>query len=153
MQAQVIGDAVVLEIDIDASPERVFRALTDPQELSAWWNEGSDSGGQAWELDARVGGHWKTSGVSKSMGAWETWGQIVELDPPRVLAMTWHERLDKPRPFGETLVRYELEPSGSGTRIHFTHSGFAGYRDAFEDYSKGWHPVFSLLRKFIVTHA
>lgn len=100
-----------------------------------------------------MGGHWKTSGVSKSIGAWETYGVIVELDPPRVLAMTWHERLDKPRPFGETLVRYELEPSGSGTRIRFTHSGFSAYRDAFEDYSKGWHPVFALLRKYVVTAA
>ena len=35
MQAQDKGDAVVLEIEIDASPERVFRALTDPRELSA----------------------------------------------------------------------------------------------------------------------
>lgn len=148
MQPQANCDAVALEIEISAPPERVFRALSDPRELAVWWNEEGLAEGSRWEFDARVGGRWKTSGTQKGMGDWETWGEIIEFDPPRVLAMTWHERLDKPRPFGKTIVRYELEPTASGTRVRLTHSGFAAYREAYEDYSKGWRPVLGLLQRY-----
>ena len=151
MQAQANRDAVVIEIEIDAPPERVFRALTDAKELEVWWKEESITP-HPWALQPHLGGHWKTGGSSKSLGSWETWGEIVEFDPPRVLAMTWHERLDKSRPFGETIVKYELEPIPSGTRLRLTHSGFASYQAAFEDYSKGWTPVLELLRSYSVTH-
>ncbi len=32
-------DAVSQEIEIAAPPERVFRALTDPKQLFAWWGK------------------------------------------------------------------------------------------------------------------
>ena len=150
MQPQANRDAVVIEIEIDAPPERVFRALSDPRELALWWNE-EGIAAKAWEFEARAGGHWKTGGSSVEHGSWDTWGEIIEFDPPRVLAMTWHERLDKPRPFGETVVRYELEPTATGTRLRLTHSGFAPYQEAFNDYSKGWHPVVGLLRDYMVS--
>jgi len=41
-------DAVVMEIEIAASPEEVFRALTDKEELRAWWVEG---GSNNWDLE------------------------------------------------------------------------------------------------------
>jgi uncharacterized protein YndB with AHSA1/START domain len=150
MQPQANRDAVVIEIEIGAPPEQVFRALSNAPELAAWWTEPGVSA-HPWTFDAKVGGAWKTGGSSQGHGDWETWGEIVEFDPPRVLAMTWHERLDKPRPFGETLLRYELEPIPSGTRLRLTHSGFAAYQDALDDYSKGWHPVLGLLRDYLVT--
>jgi uncharacterized protein YndB with AHSA1/START domain len=151
MQPQANRDAVVIEIEIGAPPERVFRALSDAEELSRWWNEPGVSPGP-WEFDARVGGSWKTGGSTKDQ-AWQTWGDIVEFDPPRVLAMTWHEKLDKPRPLGQTLLRYELEPTASGTLLRLTHSGFAAYPEAFADYSKGWHPVVNLLLDYLVTRS
>jgi uncharacterized protein YndB with AHSA1/START domain len=151
MQAQANRDAVVIDIEIEAPPERVFCALTEAKELALWWREESITP-EPWEFEARLGGRWKTGGNSKSLGSWETWGEIVEFEPPRVLAMTWHERLDKPRPFGETIVKYELESIPSGTRLRLTHSGFAGYQAAFQDYSKGWIPVMALLRGYCVTH-
>src|SRR5262245_45189011 len=88
------GDAVVLEIDLDAPPERVFRALTEPKELLAWWGEEAESHTTSWELDLRLGGNWRSRGADKSCGAWTIWGEIIELDPPRVLAYTWHEQVE-----------------------------------------------------------
>jgi uncharacterized protein YndB with AHSA1/START domain len=151
MQPQANRDAVFIEIEIGAPPERVFRALSDAAELSIWWNEQGVNNARPWQVEARLGGLWKTGGTSQGHGDWETWGEIIEFDPPRVLAMTWNERLDKPRPFGQTVVRYELEPTASGTKLRLTHSGFASHREAFDDYSKGWHPVLGMLRDYFVT--
>ena len=38
-------DMIVVEIEIAAPPERVFRALTDPRQLLLWW-----TGCNHWEL-------------------------------------------------------------------------------------------------------
>lgn len=32
-------DAIIEEIEIEASPETVFEAWTDPQQLLAWWRQ------------------------------------------------------------------------------------------------------------------
>jgi hypothetical protein len=37
--ASVDAGVIKAEIEIAASPERVFRALTDPTELAAWWGD------------------------------------------------------------------------------------------------------------------
>ena len=34
-------DAIVSEIEIAAPPERVFKALTEEQQLILWWNDAS----------------------------------------------------------------------------------------------------------------
>ena len=46
--------------------------------------------------------------------------QVIALDPPRTLAFTWTGGgID-------TVVRFELEAIGTGTRLRLTHSGFEG---------------------------
>lgn len=49
-------DAIVQEIEIAASPERVFQALTDPEELKAWWGAEGVYRVTLWTADLRVGG-------------------------------------------------------------------------------------------------
>ena len=51
-------DAVVAEIEIAAPPQRVFAALTDPEQNKEW---GRSEAFQItlWEMDARVGGAWR----------------------------------------------------------------------------------------------
>ena len=138
-------DAIVMEIEITASPERLFRALTDPEQLVAWW--GADGRTVSWELELRVGGRWLSRGKDESCGDYELKGEILELDPPRVLAYTWEESLATPRGMGRTTVRYELEPTGNGTRVRVTHSGFAN-REALEDYRGDWPGVLNRLRVY-----
>ena len=75
-------------------------------------------------------------------------GDVLEHDPPRVLAYTWianwHE--DKAR---RTVVRWELTPIGGGTRLKVTHTGLAEEQVARRDYSGGWPGVIDQLRKFV----
>jgi uncharacterized protein YndB with AHSA1/START domain len=71
-------DEIVMEMDIAAPPERVFRALTDPQQLLAWWSDKDKGGSTHWELDLRVGGKWRAEGKDESCGEWEMNGEVLE---------------------------------------------------------------------------
>ena len=75
-------------------------------------------------------------------------GEVLEYDPPRLLAYTWiangHD--DKER---RTTVRWELTPAGKGTRVKVTHSGLAQENVARKDYSGGWPGVVELLKKYV----
>ena len=74
-------------------------------------------------------------------------GEIIEYDPPRLLVYTWfgywHED-----PSRETVVRWELEPTASGTRVTVTHSGLAEEPASRKDYSGGWVGVTENLKKY-----
>jgi uncharacterized protein YndB with AHSA1/START domain len=109
---------VVFERRFEVPPERVWRALTDPEELAGWLAPAT--------IDLRVGGLL----VFKFEDGDER-GTITELREPELIAYTWNE--------GETdsLVRFELEPDGGGTRLMLRHT-FEGEVD-LSSYGGGWH--------------
>ena len=85
-------DAIVSEIRIAASPERVFRALSDPGELQRWFRN-PECPPKSWKMDARVGGQYsyttpKGSIVVNGLSEFECHGEILECDPPRLLVYT-----------------------------------------------------------------
>jgi uncharacterized protein YndB with AHSA1/START domain len=146
-------DAIVSEIEIAAPPERVFQALTHADQLVQWWTS-ETCPREFWQMDARRGGRWhfknKPSATMAINGVnvFEAIGEILEFDPPRVLVYTWiaNWHRDKTR---RTIVRWELTPSGSGTRVKVTHSGLAEEDVARKDYSGGWAGVVEMLKKFV----
>jgi uncharacterized protein YndB with AHSA1/START domain len=102
--------AVVAEIEIAAPPQRVFAALTDPAQNQEW---GRSEAFQItlWEMDPRVGGAWRF--VSLESGKNREYvhhGEVLEFDPPRVLAYTWFATWHEP-PSQRTVVRWELTRS------------------------------------------
>ena len=146
-------DAIVSEIDIAAPPERVFRALTDAAQQMQWWNNDVCKV-SVFEMDARVGGKWRfvsadPTGKLEVNGVREfkAHGEIVELNPPRVLAYSWIANWhDKPEL--SSLVRWELTRAGTGTHVKVTHSGLSEQPIARKDYSGGWPGVLELLQKY-----
>jgi uncharacterized protein YndB with AHSA1/START domain len=146
------NDAIVSEIRIAAPPERVFQALIDPKQVMTWWT-GEDCRIQNFALDPRRGGKWtydtantklEVNGVSR----FHCDGEVLEYDPPSVLAYTWvanwHD--DKSR---RTVVRWELAPDGTGTRVKVTHSGLFQESAARKDYTGGWPGVLQHLKHFV----
>ena len=98
-------------------PERVWRALTQLDDLRAWHPS-------PFELEPLLGG---TVRYLPPDGAAFGEGQVTEYDPPRVLAYTW----------GDDLLRWELEPRDDGSLLVLTHTfddRFKAARDA-----AGWH--------------
>jgi uncharacterized protein YndB with AHSA1/START domain len=145
------NDAVISEIYIAASMERVFQALTHPSELQRWFTN-PECPVKVWEMDARIGGRYgyateKGAVVVNGVSQFECHGEILELDPPRLLTYTWIAdwHADKSR---RTVVRWELTPEAAGTRVKVTHSGLAQEDVARKDYSGGWPGVLEMLKKF-----
>ena len=140
------NDVVTAEIFIAAPPERVFQAITDPQQAVQWWGQGGKYRLSEFQMDVRVGGKWSCSGFSATMGGPITvHGEFLELDPPRLLAYTWTSSWMP----AVTEVRWELEEQGSGTMLKLAHSGFAGNADQAKNHSIGWTQVLTWLQSFV----
>lgn len=94
------------------SPERVWRALTDPVELGQWLMPN--------DFEPRLGHkfQFKTKPVPGFDGIVNC--EVTELDVPRRLAYKWAGgQID-------SLVSFTLEPAGDGTRLVLEHKGFSG---------------------------
>jgi len=144
-------DTIISEIDIAAPPERIFKALTDPAQLRRWFTDPACPA-KTWNMDARLGGKYdysteKGTMVVNGVSEFKCHGEIVEIDPPRLLVYTWianwHD--DKQR---KTTVRWELESRGKTTHVKVTHSGLAQEKVACEDYRGGWPGVLEQLKTF-----
>lgn len=156
-------DAITCQIEIEASPDRVFQALTDPQQLFHWWGKEPSVELLMFEMDARPGGRWRfrckpVAGADHGAVAeqlrrnraqeFEAYGEVLEYDPPRLLVWSWianwHEHPSEP-----TVVHWELAPTTKGTRVRVTHSALRQEPTARKDYTAGWAGVLQLLRGFL----
>ena len=145
-------DTVISEIEIAAPAERVFQALTDGSELMQWFRS-PECPAKFWKMDARLGGSYsyateKGTVVVNGVTEFECHGEIVEYDPPRVLAYTWlanwHDDVAR-----RTIVRWELTSIAGSTHVKVTHSGLTHEPVARKDYSGGWPGVVEMLKKFV----
>ena len=139
-------DALVSEIHVAAPAERIFQALIDPKQVMQWWNS-PDCQIESFSFDPRKGGCWtydtqKTKLNINGTSKFHCEGEVLEYDPPRVLAYTWianwHEQ-----PTQCTVVHCV------GTLVRVTHSGLAELPVSRKDYSGGWPGVLREVKKFI----
>ncbi|MBL7649618.1 MAG: SRPBCC domain-containing protein [Candidatus Hydrogenedentes bacterium] len=128
------------EIQIAASAERIFAALSEPAQRTQWWGVKGKFEVTHMESDLRTGGAWRMSGVSMGEVPFTIQGTYQSIEPPRVLEFTWR----KDEETMDTLVRFELEEKGFGTVVRLTHSGFndAHTRDLYQ----GWPWLLSMLQ-------
>jgi uncharacterized protein YndB with AHSA1/START domain len=146
VRVRVEGDAILGEVEIAAPPERVFRALTDPERLRTWWGSRETYWVEEWRADLRVGGAWEARCMSAGGKPSRVHGVFVEIDPPRRLAYTWNPSWHEAP---QTTVVYDLAPSGSGTRVYVRHTGFGAARAARDDHRRGWPAVLTWLRAHV----
>ena len=138
-------------IEVKAPPDRVWRALTSAEELSAWFQvsiEGAIAPG------AEV---WMTS-VHPQHAGQRFRVRITEMIPPRRFVWEWHPGevdpgLDYSRE-PRTTVTFTLEPSGRGTRLSVSETGFdeislARRAKVYKDNSQGWPEVLVWLQKHV----
>jgi len=98
--------------------ERVWRAVTEPAGLAAWFPATA-------EIDLRVGGT-VTFGFGPD-------GTVTDVDPPRLVGFTW----------GDDHLRFELEPDGAATVLHLVHT-FAD-RGGAASFAAGWETCLAAL--------
>lgn len=117
-----------ISVHMEASPEKVFRALTEPEALNQWV-------GQDARVELREGGAWDL-GWPVPEGYEGPGMQILELVPNRKLTVSWPDwRGDNTVP--AQTVTWELEPAEGGTLVTLTHAGFIRVVD-LSDYPFGW---------------
>jgi uncharacterized protein YndB with AHSA1/START domain len=102
----------------DAPRERVFKAWTDPDELSAWYGpEHMETPRDRIRIDLRVGGRWEVTMVPRGGGDGFLIGyDIVELIEPQLIVLRSDPMPEAGMRDG-TLVRVEFHDHGSKTRM------------------------------------
>jgi len=141
------NDAIVQEITINAEAERIFDALTDPEELLEWWCIEDQFHLIRALCDVRPGGKWtmRVAGESEEeQGESIVHGVYRTVLRPNLLEYTWiREEQDHP----ETIVRWELQDDGGSTRVRVTHSGLNSPR--LRDRNSGWIFIVQMLKDFV----
>jgi uncharacterized protein YndB with AHSA1/START domain len=92
-------------------PGRVWRAVTETAELAKWFPARPEITGER-----RVGAQLRF--VYPGDQAPPEVGEVLELEEPRLFAFSWRPDAVEEQ---ETLLRFELEPDGDGTKLTFTH--------------------------------
>jgi uncharacterized protein YndB with AHSA1/START domain len=153
------NDVVLAEIFIAAPPERVFQALTDPNQMSKWWGEKGLYRVTENHSDLRPGGKWSSAGVDANGKPFQVDGEYLEIDRPRLLVYTWNPSFAHKL---KTTVRCELEPRdvhglqhrgpqrvGTGTLVKIRQEGFAGDVEQAKGHSIGWTKVLGWMQAFV----
>lgn len=144
-------DVLVQEITIDASAERIFRALTDPAELLRWWAVEGKFRTLVADCDVRPGGAWWMQVEGNCAGGapiHTVRGIYLVVDPPHRLEYTWKREGEE---FPESTVRWDLEERNGQTMARVTHSGLIS--EAMKQRNNGWSQVVHLLRDWLEERA
>ena len=104
-------ETISFEFDLHHSPEKVWRALTDPALLAEWLLPVIDL-----ELAPGAAFTFKTQAYPGWDGTVNC--RFVEIEPQRKITYTWTV------PFLDTVVTFTLTPTASGTRLSLVQSGF-----------------------------
>jgi uncharacterized protein YndB with AHSA1/START domain len=143
----VQDDKIVQEVTIKAPAERIFAALTKPDELLKWWaSEGKFQVVHA-ECDLQPGGKWlmRVAGSCREEAPTSTvYGEYRAIEPPSLLTYTW---LRENEEYPETLVRWDLNEKDGYTTVRVTHSGLIS--EGLRTRNSGWPLVVELLKAYM----
>jgi uncharacterized protein YndB with AHSA1/START domain len=127
----------------DAPRELVFRAWTDPAQLTMWFGpRGFTTPRSTIDTDVRAGGAWRATMIRDDDGAeYPTGGFYIEVLEPERLVFTWTD------PGGngeESVVTVVLSDRGGRTEMSFHQSGFTTGEHR-QNVHEGWSSAFDRL--------
>ncbi|AKU15055.1 ArsR/SmtB family transcription factor [Luteipulveratus mongoliensis] len=143
---------------IRSTPEKVWRALTEPAFTKRYWGAELKSD---WTPGAPIG--WTRQGTEFSPD--DSQQVVLEADPYRVLAYTWHaitpefakvigvDEEERARLDGESRskVRFEIEDQGELVQLRVLHDGFDESSSILPGISEGWPAILSSLKTLLET--
>lgn len=131
-----------------AVPSDLYRYFTEAEHLARWFGPKGVVCKDV-RVDATAGGHYSLQMINPDGSEIGLVGQFQQLDPPRLIQMTWRWlREDEAEPGEETIVTIRLSPVGAGTLLRLTHERFAevAERDRHDD---GWGSTLDCLDELI----
>ena len=131
--------AIVKELIIAATPERIWGALTQPDEIGHWWTNDLNATPEVGSLAEFRFGEW---------GDFVLRFEVAELDEGS--NVHWISRQGPPYWAG-TSVTWQLAPVHNGTTLVFTHDGFAQVDEGYERTRRNWEYFLDSLKSYLET--
>ena len=128
---------------IKTTPQKVWRAITDPEFSRQYWVHGIVS-------DWKQGSRWQhlvDGDASKCTVA----GEIVESDPPRRLVITWADPSDAADRADPSRVTFEIEPVEDMVRLNVIHGNLRVGSIMTRKIQTGWPRVLSSMKSLLET--
>jgi len=131
----------VYEIEIATTPERLWQAITDPDQTTKYFY------GARSISDWKVGSRWTSE---SDEGEVYLDGEILEIDPPRRLVHTLHVAHD-PVAAAEapSRIEWEITPIGDRCKLKMIHSGRGPA--TIEYTAGGWETILGGLKELLET--
>jgi uncharacterized protein YndB with AHSA1/START domain len=128
---------------IRTTPEKLWRALTEPEFTRKFWVA------TVQECDWKVRSPWK---LVVPDGRIADDGEVLEIDPPRKLVITWQNHLfPELTAEGFSRMTYELEPMGSSVKLTVTHMMERKDSKLVKAVSNGWPNILASLKSLLET--
>ena len=137
-----LAGAVVIERTFSAPPERIWKALTDAEEMRRWYFDMK-------EFKPEVGFEFEFTVEHEGL-KYHHLCKITEVISQKKLAYTWRYKGHE----GNSLVTLELFADGDKTRLKLTHEGLETFPQtpsfARKSFMEGWTQIIgSSLREFL----
>lgn len=127
---------------IKATPEQVWRALTDPVFTARYWY------GTRVESDWQVGSRIT---FVKPQGEPDT-GKVLVADKPKTLSFSWHVAYGDFAKEKDSRVTFTIEEDGDAVKLTLVHDEFQEGSALKEQMAKGgWPPILANLVKALET--
>ncbi len=126
---------------IDATPDKVWHALTDADLTAAYWGHANVS-------DWQPGSRWEHRRTDGS-GLADVVGTVLESEPPRRLVTSWSDPGDE-SPERTSRVTFDIRPHGAIVRLTVTHEDLTDEAERREA-AGGWAAVLSNLKTYLET--
>jgi uncharacterized protein YndB with AHSA1/START domain len=128
---------------IRTTPEKLWRALIEPEFTRKFWAD------TVQECDWKVGSPWK---LMVPDGRVADDGEVVEIDPPRKLVLTWQNHLfPETNAEGFSRLTYVLEPTGGVVKLTVTHAMEKKDSTLVRMVSNGWPHILASLKSLLET--
>lgn len=136
-------EALKLEKKLEASPEAVFDAWTNPESMASWFSPMTTASIPV--MDLRVGGDYRIDMHGDGKDYVHT-GKYLEVDRPGRLKFSWHSEGTGQE---ETIVTLDIKSDGDGSMLTLTHEKLPNEQSR-DDHEKGWMVILEKLPGVLV---
>jgi uncharacterized protein YndB with AHSA1/START domain len=136
------GSSFVYVTYIRTTPEKLWRALTEPEFTRQFW------AGTTQDCEWRVGASWRLMIPDGRVG---DAGEVLEIEPPRRLVLSWQNQFTDLRAEGHSRLTYLLEPQGEMVKLTVMHEMPQPGSKFIEKISNGWPIILSSLKSLLET--
>ncbi|GAA3382034.1 SRPBCC family protein [Cryptosporangium minutisporangium] len=140
------------EIYVDASPDVVFEVVSSPDHVKEWWPDEA-------RYDRTPGSAGDIVFGTRDDGGTVVSFTVVDVAPPRRFSFRWAHPAGEVAAEGNSmLVTFDLTPSGTGTLLRMTETGFremgweaAVLEQQYQEHVTGWDIFLPRLAPYVAT--